>query len=418
MMRKNRGSIIFLCVLTAGMVLTGCGKSEAEKAAEYYEEQYGMSTETAQELADAFHGEETEQAEESVETVNEFKLYEPLPDMVNSKLGDGLVQIHDVLIYENSTMTVKEVVDALANGEQAERYCYKAKMDDLIGAKFEGEIGLYYGNAGSKRNMICAFKYYNPTDDYLNLEECVITEVVNKKEYKEGETMHCFNVIHAGGLRLVRTSELTEDSPYYEKIVQQMVSYDNQDAYLLSQGYGPEKLYPCPYTSSGEVRVITKPVQTQMQGEKEYCYFTYDFKVANSGRLLNIEKNVCYGSADEYIAPVIYTEQATSEEWDKIIEEVKGEIATINYMDAASFEYQGKIICLGGNSFNGGIVFMIFKGTDEKYYLATADLSIGMRENLARAWFCGSYVFDSIEEAIADVSISHGDVEIKESSFE
>lgn len=424
-MKKTRRNVWcnrILCLLAVGMLITGCGKSEAEQAAEYYREEYGMSEESAQQLADSFFGEETKETERMEDEVeqNEFKIYDPLPEMLSSKVGDGLVQIHDTLIYENGTMTVKDCVEVLSNGAEAENYYYfrghdEMKTDELINAQTEGEIKLSYGNSWREDKMICTLMFYNPTSDYLNLEECIITEVKDKHSYKDYETMQCFNVIHAGCLRLVRLGDLAPDSSYYEKVTEQVISYENLDTYLLSQGYEANQVLPSPNASFGENRIITKPVKTQMKEEKEYCYFIYDFKVSNADRMIMVNKHVCYGNEDAISGPLVYTEQATQEEWGRIIEEIKVEIAEINYVETSLLEYQGKII--GPLDSTGGTkVFMIFKESDSVYYLASPILSVGMHDNLVRNWFAGSEMFDSIEEAIANVNELHGE-EIRETSF-
>ena len=92
-------------------------------------------------------------------------------------------------------------------------------------------------------------------------------------------------------------------------------------------------------------------------------------------------------------------------------------MATINSMDASAYEYLGTI--LGSvDLFSGGTqTFIFFKGSDEKYYLASVPLCVGAQGNLVRNWFVGSEVFDSQEEAIVSV-INTYEGEIRENPFE
>lgn len=418
MMKKNNVCKGLLFALAAGMLLTGCGKSEAEKAAEYYEEQYGMSQETAEELANTFWGnEEKSEKEEKADKKgkNEFKLYEALPEMKNSKLGDGLVQIHDVLIYENAKMTAKEVLDALNKGAEADNYYYftgreETKLDYLVNPNSECYINLYYGNSHSGENLMCSLNCYNPTDDYLNLEDCTLIEVKCSESYSSSATAHCFNVIGAGNVRFTSKIKLDEDSEFYDVIAESMLSYDNYEEYLLSQGYGPEKRVPS--TSGGLTKVSLVPFHTGMSGEKEFCYYTYDFKLSNGDRKILVNKRLNYSNAEGNAGGVVYSEQVSQEVWDAVIEEMKADVRDV---DTSTLVYKGKM--LGESDPLGTETYVFFEAPDNKCYLASQNIFLGLQGNLIRNWVCSTDVFDSLDAAIANVKELHGE-EIRENTFQ
>lgn len=51
--------VLLICFSLCGAVLFGCGKSEKDKVADYYQEELGLNEEDADKLADAFYGEDT-----------------------------------------------------------------------------------------------------------------------------------------------------------------------------------------------------------------------------------------------------------------------------------------------------------------------------------------------------------------------
>ena len=100
-------------------------------------------------------------------------------------------------VNDTKVAWIKEVLDALNKGAEADNYYYftgreETKLDYLVNPNSECYINLYYGNSHSGENLMCSLNCYNPTDDYLNLEDCTLIEVKCSESYSSSATAHCF----------------------------------------------------------------------------------------------------------------------------------------------------------------------------------------------------------------------------------
>lgn len=147
-----RGKYILLiaCVSFCAISLSGCGKSEKDKAADFYENELGFSEDEADELADAIWGdgktEETVSAEETVlagETVEDvpekYETFEALSDWSNYTIADRAVQVDDVIYVPGVS-----AADFMAAVESSSiDYTYEYNAGKLVTGKDIEKITIY-----------------------------------------------------------------------------------------------------------------------------------------------------------------------------------------------------------------------------------------------------------------------------------
>jgi hypothetical protein len=126
----KRKLLMTIAMTLAIGTLAACGKSEKEKLADQLQKDYGMSEEEAQFAAEvaqeikesAGESDKTEEEQEEAvelspeeERIASYKLVEPKSEIVNSKMGDPIIQVEDQIIPMDGSITVAELIDTLKN---------------------------------------------------------------------------------------------------------------------------------------------------------------------------------------------------------------------------------------------------------------------------------------------------------------
>lgn len=166
-----------LCVVLTGLCmasLIACGKSERDQAAEYYQDELGFSEEEAEELADAFYGDESGQTgssqdagsetEEDVSTV-EFERYPADPSWGNYTISDKVIQVDDVMYIAGCTLD--EAIQKIADSDVD--YTYEYDPNAEVHPKTDESLTIYRG--GQEWVTIL---YLNPYDEWRPAGESVV----------------------------------------------------------------------------------------------------------------------------------------------------------------------------------------------------------------------------------------------------
>ena len=94
---------IALCL---ALSTVGCGKSQEQQAADYYQNELGLSEDEANDLAHELYGGDNEP--DTVEEEGPIVI-EPLPELLDSQWYEGKVQIYDMVFSNDMFMTAEDV---------------------------------------------------------------------------------------------------------------------------------------------------------------------------------------------------------------------------------------------------------------------------------------------------------------------
>ena len=175
----KRKYMITVCVVLA-VLLTGCG-SRKDRLSDEYQQMWGMSKEEADEMAEMMDealAEEEEMAKSQAEeqkkkeaSLDAITLVGASKEIKSSKLGDDLIQIGDVVVKTDGTLTVGELNKEL-------QACFNSKLvsgnEEVTDVSLENatSFGTPFVSILSVKdeaeNPICSIKYINPTDYKIN----------------------------------------------------------------------------------------------------------------------------------------------------------------------------------------------------------------------------------------------------------
>ncbi len=206
---RNKIVALLLTTIVSAEFIGGCGKTEEEKLADYYQSQ-GMSKEEAQataQVATAFGATaeeekaadaEREQAEVAKqEQVDSFQLVAPRAEILNSGFEEPFIQIQDELFYIDGSMTVKDVIEKLNNVYDFEITAKSGKdeitQDSLanINAHAINGVAFYDDND----TLIMSIDYDNSSDQAISIYDC---QVYNIKP--ETDKVYALNMFEPGNL--------------------------------------------------------------------------------------------------------------------------------------------------------------------------------------------------------------------------
>lgn len=251
---KRKTLITMVGTMALLMAVSGCGqKSKAEQAAEYYQEEFGMTKEEAEQLANEFDdaglydleetGNQKSESQKSDQQENTFKLFDVMPEIENSKIGDGIVQVNDVLLHDDGTMTLGEAIDKLKNSEDGDKLIYvcwtkdqEFQLDGLIDARSIDCVKVYYGDDYSDfYSELCSIYVYNASDEIAEEKDACIVSVEGSV-YNWPEAPYSLNVFYAGNLNYGLYDDDLKESEYYGKnATMPRLTYDTVEAFLDNQ---------------------------------------------------------------------------------------------------------------------------------------------------------------------------------------
>lgn len=186
-MKRKCLFVTFAILLT---LLVGCGMSRKDQLSNEYQNMWGMSKEEADEMAELMDNALKEEAEaikaqeqemqEKAAVLDAITLCEPSNEIKNSKFGDDIVQIGDVVVKTDGSMTVGDFNREL---QKSFKFTLKNGDGEVTDSSLKDTSPFDTPNASSLAavdeagNYICDIKYVNPTDSVLNVFDCIVVEV-------------------------------------------------------------------------------------------------------------------------------------------------------------------------------------------------------------------------------------------------
>ena len=175
-MKKRLFMLVISTVSAACLLCSGCGKSQEQQRADYYENELGLSKNEAQELAKDVQSElngekKSEQAPEGSQEgaeVVEYKLYPADAAWETMTVADKGLQIDDKMYAPGST--VEDVIKIVESS--AEEYNYEYNPNKLITASNSEEIIIKKGDI----NWFY-IQAYNYTEETMELSKCIVTGI-------------------------------------------------------------------------------------------------------------------------------------------------------------------------------------------------------------------------------------------------
>lgn len=105
---------VYGVALCLAFILTGCGNSKEQQAANYYQKELGLDKEEAEELAREVYGNEEDDTDMSDRQMEEIVI-EPLPELVNSEWYEQKIQVYDMVFSNDWYMTEEDIRKAVEN---------------------------------------------------------------------------------------------------------------------------------------------------------------------------------------------------------------------------------------------------------------------------------------------------------------
>ncbi|MCR5094936.1 MAG: hypothetical protein K6B72_13290 [Lachnospiraceae bacterium] len=199
----------FVMVITMVICLSACGEKE-EKEEKHSEKKSKKVTETVDEdfsdedieemdeFSEELFGEEKKE-EKSEET--EQKQFEPSQEILDARFIDGMVQIDDVLLRLDGSMTLGEVRDKLLQGEDAEEYSFsifnnKSKEFVFTGLIEKNQTDYVDLIKHGQKYATISFRNYNAEKDISKVEDCMVCRIDANKLNNVAKN----NVFYAKGI--------------------------------------------------------------------------------------------------------------------------------------------------------------------------------------------------------------------------
>ncbi|MGN0316990.1 MAG: hypothetical protein ACI4E1_03535 [Lachnospira sp.] len=234
--------ILIVSLALVCFMMVGCGKKD--ELADYYENELGIDREDAEELADEFaemnYDEEDYTYEE--EASSPITLVSPSDEIVNSKITDMLVQVNNVVIPLDGTMTMQACFDALQADFGNTLSLDKNTLSIEKGKILEGLVdpkNLDYANViDENENVICCLRYYNATNQTAKVSDCLVVDVNDPGRYE----IYSLNFFYSGNICAGTSFNVYDDIRELEEYKQRLeeyplLTYDTVPAYLETQDY-------------------------------------------------------------------------------------------------------------------------------------------------------------------------------------
>ena len=307
-MKKKLMSIMVVAMM---VMMTACGKKDVDVNSNSNTD--NSNTESVSKDSDS------ESKDVSVENGDTRKHYDALPEIVNAKLGDNMIQVADMIFYYGERMTVDDVkatIDASDCGWTYEDYEYtdedSGEIRPCIAIIDENGTCITCGRPSS--DMIMRFIWNYDEQQYY------LSDIVRKGEY-----LPCNedSVYIAGGIPVntykANFTEVTLDSLIAD--LQAVGGYEiNNDLYLNYSGFAsmenhPEEFPPCIYTvlnSKDQLDLLildnNRNGMEDKYGEKCIVCINYTFYFDKNTGIL---RSVAFSD---------YTESITQSEFERVCE--------------------------------------------------------------------------------------------------
>ncbi len=134
------------------------------------------------------------------------KRFEPVDEIINAELYDGYVQIDDILLKDDMSMTFKDVYELLSNGENAQHYNFFTSENEPIDLNYTLDARRdadhpdnidYVDIVLTKDNELFALiKVYNTSNVEMSLADSLVSCI-----YTTQDCIDTQNIILAHGIR-------------------------------------------------------------------------------------------------------------------------------------------------------------------------------------------------------------------------
>lgn len=421
---KKKMIVALLCSLVVSS-LTGCGKTRVDKTAEAYEE-YGFTKEEARELAELeneFYEENKEWEEQYAKQVAEeealaqeaedsFRLCEVSDEIKNSTVYDEIVQVGDIVLPNDGSLTVKDVVERLS--VQGPVTVYEGD-DEITADSLVNPTNMYLGSYTIRdeyNNDLCSVNYVNLSEDIANAFDCIVADI----SYPIYSSPNILNFFYPGNIcpavfnassdvRALsayeqRVSEYKEMT--YQSIEEDLKSLGAKNISFLSDTY--LKIYKYEFSVYSK-----KPVYQKAGQEPYYRKTSYSFFVdLNTAKISSFGTTSQYNSADaismeltdlSLITPEVTTqlEEYVNEEFTKSFEDLADEsVEIVGYYTVEGFYGdECMAVCLTDRGTYEPIKFSLLE-----YF----DGSLGVSNNISTSY---DATCSSLEELFANEEIDN-----------
>ena len=256
-MKKKVVAAILATVLSLS-AFTGCGKSETEKMADQLQKDYGMSEEEAQFAAEvaqeikesAGESDKTEEEQEEAvelspeeERIASYKLVEPKSEIVNSKMGDPIIQVEDQIIPMDGSITVAELIDILKNTYDFDiKVTMGGKDDEVTGDSITTNQGGIIGIISicdDFGNGFLNVKYAIESETPVKIYDCPVM-MIDMNGIVNHYNVYSLNIFYAGNICAGTYNPLpaVEETDIYKERMAQYpkLKADEIEGYLEKQG--------------------------------------------------------------------------------------------------------------------------------------------------------------------------------------
>ncbi len=243
----NKKLAYALCVgAVASLTLAGCGgKSEKEEFSEYYQKELDLEEEDADELAEIAEeiyeeeaAEEQAEAEQAAEAQSAFKLYDATSEIKNSKLTDEIVQVGGVVLRDDGSMTLGEVMEMLQ--EDGTAILKDDKHREITEASLvePEDKGTYYLE-DEFENDICEIEYINETEEIAGAYECKVIDISTSGW--PADDLDALNFFYAGdictGVYRLNGKNAAESAEYAKRLEEYpLMTYQEVEDTLKQKG--------------------------------------------------------------------------------------------------------------------------------------------------------------------------------------
>ena len=376
-----------LITITILLVVTGCGKTRQEKVSEEYQKEYGLSKEEADELAEfedmmyqealADAEKDAERAEKKEESEDAFKLYEASDEIKESTVNDAIVQIRNVVVKTDGSLTVKELYDALNKDGSV---TIKKGGDEVTDSSLanSGVHSCYivdefdYG--------LCDLDFVNETEAPANIMDCKVINVT-APQYSD----NVLNFFYPGNIcaGIYSDNDSVKETEWYEKRISEYLPMTYQDAtdILTQKGAENVKFYIEEYSF---YVYMNEPIYVEEGKKPIWKVINYRYHVdMNTASVDRISVSVEYDKADmaneniedfsviknNGLIDMLRTEcidrMLLLSKFDRTLKESIDILGYYNEKDAFSNPY--KVICITDEGYYQALTFSMSKHFDGSY---------------------------------------------------
>ncbi len=382
--------IICICIIS---MLVACGKNDINQTNNTNQNDVVENNNTA---AEELEDNNSNVEEEAVLATN---LVEPSEEIVNSDITDGIVQVYDVVVPLDGSMTVGDFITLLNDSVDCGIVIKDVNENSIAETGKNVEVIVEDENGDDVCRLI-----YAAFDEPGKVYDCPIIEVM------EGyfACIHNLNIFYAGNIcpGIYVNSEKTEyiSSPEYQERIKDypIIDFDALEDYLNNKGFYNVEYEEDDYTSAlpyYKAFCVSGLASYEREGEKYYPVVQMKFMIdLTTGSCSGISRSTSWGKED-FISFEMFLDslEGISEEDVSVIDEsLRPEID-----EQVSGEYS-----IYGWCFYRGVdtsdIEIIYKTADNQFFRASVDVGIRADGSIGCEHLVQSFIllYSSIDELI------------------